>query len=90
MIVQSGSGKTYIAVMLIRWIMMQAYDQRKVIVFLAPKGLLVSQQAAFIKEQTGLEVCAYYGRTFDIWDRSQWRNEFQDVDVLAMTRKTPI
>ena len=96
MITLTGSGKTYIAVMLIKWMAAQLYTPRKVILFLANTVSLVHQQAAFIKQQTELEVRAYSGMGLDesgnrieSWNSNRWSREFNSADVLVITRKTP-
>ncbi|KZS98895.1 P-loop containing nucleoside triphosphate hydrolase protein [Sistotremastrum niveocremeum HHB9708] len=85
-VLDTGSGKTYIAVMLIRWALLTTYEPKKVIVFLVPKVPLVEQQTNFIREQTGLEVRGYSGNMgVDLWNRHQWIDEFQATTVLVMT-----
>jgi ERCC4-related helicase len=80
--------------MLIRWIAAQVHTPRKFVVFLANTVSLVHQQAAFIKEQTELDVRAYSGmgndasgNRIDSWDAVRWSIEFQEADVFVLTRK---
>lgn len=61
----SGSGKTYIAVLLIRWLAAQNSGTRKIHVFIVPRVPLVQQQADFIAAQVPLTVRGYYGAVVD-------------------------
>lgn len=64
----SGSGKTYIAVLLIRWLAAQrppTDTSRKVYVFIVPRVPLVEQQRDFIASQLPLTVRGYYGAIVD-------------------------
>ena len=50
----TGSGKTYISTLLIKWVSARDAGQGKIIVFLVPKVALVEQQGDFISRQTPL------------------------------------
>ncbi|CAL1295864.1 unnamed protein product [Larinioides sclopetarius] len=86
----TGTGKTFIAVMLIRE---NANEVRKPfneggkrMFFLVPTVPLVTQQAKTITNHTDLAVGGYYGEMgVDSWDKDQWINEFQKNEVLVMT-----
>lgn len=82
----TGSGKTYISTLLIKWIVTRDAGQGKVAVFLVPKVALVDQQGDFIHRETGLRVSKRYGSTaIDMTDRRGWRTEIEGHDVLVMT-----
>lgn len=84
----TGSGKTYISTLLIKWIVTRDAGQGKICVFLVPKVALVDQQGDFIAKETGLRVSKRYGSTaIDMTDRRGWRSEIEDNDVLVMTGK---
>ncbi|KAL6271201.1 hypothetical protein ACE6H2_028112 [Prunus campanulata] len=88
-VLETGAGKTMIAVMLIKHIsedMIKSNGKRKLIIFLAPTVNLVTQQFKVIKDSTTLEVGEYYGaKGVDEWSRSCWEMEVQTHDILAMT-----
>jgi endoribonuclease Dicer len=68
-----------------KWITSRHSGDKK-IVFLVPKVALVEQQADFIVKQTPLRVSRFYGATaIDMTDRQQWREQFDNSDVLVMT-----
>lgn len=82
----TGSGKTYISTLLIKWIAARDAGLGKIIVFLVPKVALVEQQGDFIARETPLRVSKCYGATaIDMTDRRGWRNEIEQHDVLVMT-----
>lgn len=83
----TGSGKTFIAALLIKWITSLPEMSGKKVVFLVPKVPLVDQQREFLSAQTPLEVRGYIGAmNVDSWDASRWSLEFDKADVLIMTR----
>ncbi|PIA63179.1 hypothetical protein AQUCO_00200892v1 [Aquilegia coerulea] len=85
---ETGSGKTLIAIMLIR---SYAYQLRKpssssIAVFLVPTVHLVNQQAGVVKMHTDLEVGKYWGELgVDFWDADTWKKELAKYEVLVMT-----
>ncbi|OCH90640.1 P-loop containing nucleoside triphosphate hydrolase protein [Obba rivulosa] len=82
----TGSGKTYISTLLIRWISVRDAGLGKIIVFLVPKVALVDQQGDFVAKHTPLRVSKFCGATaIDMADRSGWLKELENVDVLVMT-----
>ncbi|KAI0668445.1 hypothetical protein C8Q78DRAFT_1081310 [Trametes maxima] len=82
----TGSGKTYISTLLIKWIAVKDDAQGKIVVFLVPKVALVQQQGEFISKQTSLRVRQFSGATaHDMGDRDSWKKEFEDTDVFVMT-----
>ncbi|KAL7252377.1 hypothetical protein ACSBR1_007043 [Camellia fascicularis] len=84
---ETGSGKTLIAIMLLR---SYAYLLRKpspyIAVFLVPNVVLVTQQAEAIKMYTDLEVGMYWGEMgVDYWDGATWKEQQDNHEVLVMT-----
>ncbi|XP_044470277.1 endoribonuclease Dicer homolog 2-like [Mangifera indica] len=84
---ETGSGKTLIAIMLLRH---YAYLLRKpsqyIAVFLVPQVVLVSQQAEAIKLHTDLKVGMYWGEMgVDYWDSVTWNEEIGKHEVIVMT-----
>lgn len=85
----TGSGKTYISTLLIKWIAARDAGLGKIIVFLVPKVALVEQQGDFIARETPLRVSKCYGATaIDMTDRRGWRREIEQHDVLVMTGRS--
>ncbi|KAG6873367.1 hypothetical protein C0995_016476 [Termitomyces sp. Mi166 len=82
----TGSGKTLISLLLIRWISTLEASKGKVIIFLVPKVVLVEQQGNFIAQNTPLRVIKLHGvLDIDLTDRAQWKKRFDNHDVLVMT-----
>lgn len=82
----TGSGKTFISILLIKWIVLQESARGKVIVFLVPKVALVEQQANFIAAHTPLRVKKFHGSLdLELTDRANWRTSFEKSDVVVMT-----
>ncbi|KAK7256023.1 hypothetical protein RIF29_29454 [Crotalaria pallida] len=84
-VLDTGSGKTMIAVMLIRHIgqYIKSTNQKKLILFLAPT---VHLQFKVIKDNTDLAVEEYYGdKGIDEWSSSFWEKEIEEHDVMVMT-----
>ncbi|XP_062145821.1 endoribonuclease Dicer homolog 2-like [Alnus glutinosa] len=84
---ETGSGKTLIAIMLLR---SYAYLLRKpspfIAVFLVPKVVLVFQQAEDVKMHTDLNVGMHHGEMgVDFWDPATWKEEIGKHEVLVMT-----
>ncbi|KIK99753.1 hypothetical protein PAXRUDRAFT_822437 [Paxillus rubicundulus Ve08.2h10] len=82
----TGSGKTLISILLIKWIVLQPKSIAKVVVFLVPKVALVEQQAEFISSQTPLRVRKFHGSLdLELSDRANWKSSFENADVVVMT-----
>ncbi|KAJ1420894.1 Ribonuclease III domain [Sesbania bispinosa] len=84
---ETGSGKTLIAIMLLR---SYAHLLRKpspfIAVFLVPKVVLVSQQAKALEDHTDLKVGTYWGDLgVDFWGVAVWKEQTAKHEVLVMT-----
>ncbi|KAJ1414388.1 Ribonuclease III domain [Sesbania bispinosa] len=84
---ETGSGKTLIAIMLLR---SYAHLLRKpspfIAVFLVPKVVLVSQQAKALEDHTDLKVGMYWGDLgVDFWGVAVWKEQTAKDEVLVMT-----
>lgn len=85
-VLDTGSGKTLISALLIKWIANQEYSQKKVTVFLVPKVPLVEQQSIFIAQHTSLRVAQVHSEvSASVTDRTRWTDLFSQADVLVMT-----
>ncbi|XP_047089263.1 endoribonuclease Dicer homolog 1 [Lolium rigidum] len=85
---ETGAGKTLIAVLLIKSLCDKMLKENKKIlaVFLVPKVPLVYQQAEVIRDRTGYRVGHYCGEMGqDFWDSRKWQREFDSKQVLVMT-----
>ncbi|GLU00901.1 hypothetical protein SLE2022_182370 [Rubroshorea leprosula] len=85
---ETGAGKTLIAVLLMKSICsdLQKQNKKMLSVFLVPKVPLVYQQAEVIRERTGFQVGHYCGEMGqDFWDARRWQREFETKQVLVMT-----
>ncbi|KAK1669062.1 hypothetical protein QYE76_057221 [Lolium multiflorum] len=85
----TGAGKTMIAVMLMKDFRSEVDKSRndqKIIVFLAPTVQLVTQQCEVIRTHTDFEVELYYGaKGVDEWTASRWKEEASKYQVMVMT-----
>ncbi|KAH0667918.1 endoribonuclease Dicer homolog 2-like isoform X1 [Solanum tuberosum] len=84
---ETGSGKTLIAIMLLR---SYAYLLRKpspyIAVFLVPTVVLVTQQGDSLMMHTDLKVGKYWGEMgVDYWDAATWQQQVDAHEVLVMT-----
>lgn len=87
----TGSGKTFISTLLIKWIAAQPGSYSKSVVFLAPKVALAQQQADFIARHTSFRVLKVYGAMeVDVSDREGWQRKFAQHDVIVTTRRSYI
>ncbi|KAM3283045.1 endoribonuclease Dicer 2 [Capsicum chacoense] len=84
---ETGSGKTLIAIMLLR---SYAYLLRKpspyIAVFLVPTVVLVTQQGDALMMHIDLKVGKYWGEMgVDYWNATTWQQQVDDHEVLVMT-----
>jgi len=85
-VLDTGSGKTLISALLIKWIVTQESPQKKVIIFLVPKVPLVEQQSNFIAQHTALRVAQVHSDvSAGVMDHARWSSIFLQADVLVMT-----
>ncbi|KAH9484058.1 Endoribonuclease Dicer-like protein 3a [Psilocybe cubensis] len=82
----TGSGKTLVSLLLIKWISSQEKSIGKLIAFLVPKVALVEQQYAFILNNSSLRVAKFHGALdLDLSDRIGWKERLEGCDVVVMT-----
>ncbi|XP_050208112.1 endoribonuclease Dicer homolog 2 isoform X2 [Mercurialis annua] len=84
---ETGSGKTLIAIMLLR---SYAHFLRKpspfIAVFLVPQVVLVKQQAEALQTHTDLNVGMYWGEMgIDFWGAETWNQQIEQHEVFVMT-----
>ncbi|XP_028797129.1 endoribonuclease Dicer homolog 3a-like [Neltuma alba] len=87
-VLDTGAGKTMIAVMLIRHIAhsIKSTHQKKLILFLAPTVHIVNQQFGVLKDYTDLAVEEFHGaKGIDDWNLNCWEKEIEEQDVMIMT-----
>ncbi|UJR09291.1 hypothetical protein I4U23_013534 [Adineta vaga] len=88
----TGSGKTYIAVMLIKEmahaIRHSLKKGGKRTIFLVKTVQLACQQSDYIRAQTDLIIGRYFGELgVDRWKEEDWAEEFENHQVLIFTAK---
>ena len=82
----TGSGKTLISLLLIKWMTAQERSKGKLVIFLVPQVALVEQQGKVLSKHTNLKVMKLHGSLeLDLSDRSGWQKRFEANDVLIMT-----
>ncbi|XP_052184122.1 endoribonuclease Dicer homolog 2-like isoform X2 [Diospyros lotus] len=83
----TGSGKTLIAIMLLRsYAYLLRKPSRNIGVFLVPTVVLVPQQAEAVAMHTDLKVGKYWGEMgVDYWDARIWSQQVDNYEVLVMT-----
>ncbi|KAK2950414.1 Dicer [Blattamonas nauphoetae] len=86
----TGSGKTMIAIQLIKQLLdqhaMSNSHQHKVAVFLAPMVLIAEQHFSIACSNLNYRCGLYHGdRTGSLWDRKQWQAEIRDHDLMIFT-----
>ncbi|KAF0991037.1 hypothetical protein HZS_5115 [Henneguya salminicola] len=85
----TGSGKTFIAVMLIKKFYSTTignFPTAKRIVMLVPTTALVYQQSEYIRRFTNIKVGHYCGESpINSWSPLSWRKEINENQVLTMT-----
>ena len=82
----TGTGKTLIAAMLIKWALALPTSIDKKVIFLVPTVSLVYQQRTFLESQIPVRVNTYVcSMNLDGWEKSSWETEFDKSDCLVMT-----
>lgn len=83
----TGSGKTLIGLLLIKWISTLEASKNKLIIFLVPRVALVEQQANYLCNNTPLRVHRLHGALdIELNDRIRWKMRLERCDVVVMTR----
>lgn len=92
----TGTGKTYIAVMLIKnksdeIIKPYSDPNCKRSIFLANNVPLVKQQAKYLETHTPFKVGTYFGdqkingKCVDFWDKKIWQKELEKNEIFVMS-----
>ncbi|XP_020528007.1 endoribonuclease Dicer homolog 3a isoform X1 [Amborella trichopoda] len=87
-VLDTGSGKTMIAVMLMKEIgqVLKSGEDKGLMIFLAPTVHLVTQQCEVIKIHTNFRVMDYHGaKGIDEWNKQCWDREINSQEVMVMT-----
>ncbi|KAJ5654049.1 hypothetical protein N7490_001052 [Penicillium lividum] len=91
-VLDTGSGKTLIAVLLLKHMLQQelidrsAGKQHRVAFFLADSVTLVFQQAAVLRNNLDQEVSHFYGAMGpDLWDQETWNKHLKANMVIVCT-----
>jgi ERCC4-related helicase len=85
---ETGAGKTLIAVLLLRRFAnrIRSSPPPCFAVFLVPTVVLVSQQARVVRAHTDLTVAEFFGEMgVDFWNADKWRDMVDGAEVLVMT-----
>ena len=84
----TGSGKTYISIMLIKEYGREIRQEKKKAIFLVPTVPLGQQQAESIAEHTGTSFRTrifFGGKGPTAFDEAGWVNEFESSDIVVVT-----
>ncbi|KAJ3041028.1 Dicer-like protein 1 [Rhizophlyctis rosea] len=91
-VMDTGSGKTLIAILLVRHILSLEHDRRaqggskRICFFLVPTVPLVFQQRDYLKHHLCGEVQALCGELLgDAWTADQWQKTLREKDVVCAT-----
>ncbi|KAK9240273.1 hypothetical protein V1525DRAFT_395503 [Lipomyces kononenkoae] len=91
-VLDTGSGKTLIACMLIKHILEKEQDRRergekkRVAFFLVNSVTLVFQQASVISVNVPFKVAKFCGQMgVDYWDKDTWDKYYDENDIFVMT-----
>lgn len=91
-VLDTGSGKTLIAVLLIRWMIDQELELRavghepKITFFLVPSVNLVFQQHAVLEANLDHKIARIYGAmNVDTWAKAVWDQHFSENKVIVCT-----
>ena len=95
---ETGSGKTYISTLLLKWISASPRSHGKVVIFLVPKVgkvtywmrnktfpkvALVEQQADFIAKHSPLRITKLHGALdLDLTNREAWKHKLDRKSVV--------
>ncbi|KAJ0861345.1 putative ribonuclease III [Helianthus annuus] len=83
---ETGCGKTHIAVLLIYEMICRTKKSKKdICVFLAPTVALVEQQAKVIQASIDVKVGIYCGSSKNLKGHRDWEKEIEQFEVLVMT-----
>ncbi|XP_076928332.1 endoribonuclease Dicer homolog 2-like [Bidens hawaiensis] len=84
---ETGSGKTLIAIMLLRYYAhLLSKPSPYIAVFLVPTVVLVKQQAEYVRNHLDLKVEEYWGeKGVDNWDVDEWKKQRDENQLLVMT-----
>lgn len=93
----TGTGKTLVAVSLIRHFTQQPEDAsqnqklgrllgKRLVCFVVPTVSLVQQQSAYIATQLALRVARFSSAEgVDDWQKQEWLDKINEADVIVMT-----
>ena len=85
----TGSGKTLISLLLIRYMTAKSSSNGKLVVFLVPKVTLVEQQYQYLRKRTTpLRINKFYGAADTMpsfTDRPRWKLILDNTEVLVLT-----
>ncbi|GAA5850882.1 hypothetical protein JCM8547_009119 [Rhodosporidiobolus lusitaniae] len=82
----TGSGKTLVAVMLMRAISSREADEGSLVVLLTPTVTLMHQQASVLRSQTFLRVKEFVGADgVEFWKRETWQEHLRHADAIVLT-----
>jgi endoribonuclease Dicer len=91
-VLDTGSGKTLIAVLLIRWMIDQELEARaagqqpKITFFLVASVTLVFQQYAVLDANLDHKIAQFYGdMNVDTWSKAVWDQHFAENRVIVCT-----
>lgn len=91
-VLDTGSGKTLIAVLLIRWVIDQELESRavgkqhKIAFFLVPSVTLVFQQHAVLESNLDHKIARFCGSmSTDSWSQAVWDQHFSENRVIVCT-----
>lgn len=86
-VLDTGTGKTLIAVMLLKYMAALPGNESKCSIFLVPTVPLVGQQANYIKFNSSLRVVKFHGGMSQesVNDRQSWSELVTNADVIAIT-----
>ncbi|KAK9494381.1 hypothetical protein V1508DRAFT_367147 [Lipomyces doorenjongii] len=91
-VLDTGSGKTLIACMLMKHVLEQEQDrlergeQKRIVLFLVNSVTLVFQQSSVISVNVPFKVAKFCGQMgVDYWDKGTWDKYYEENDIFVMT-----